>query len=69
MRQGAGRAGERQARGRVAGAGLSGERQVRGALGARGLGVVGRWARRGLVARAGQDYALGALDLIFEPVF
>ena len=34
------------------------------ALGAR----PGRWAR-GLGARAGQDSALSALDLIFKPVF
>ena len=75
----------RGARGRArrrsgrAGAGVAaGERQVRGARGtagrcsrrrrARGTRPGRGWAR-GLGARAGQDCALGALDLIFKPVF
>ena len=76
---GARAAGERQARGargREAGArGTAGSAlrcPARGlgvaGRGARGLGLAGRWAR-GLGARVGQDCALGALDLIFKPVF
>ena len=43
-------------------------RQQAQARAERGAGLAGRQAR-GLGARAGQDSALGALDLIFKPVF
>ena len=56
-----------RARGRARGA-RQGAAAGAGACGVRGLGVAGRWAR-GLGAWAGQDCALGALDLIFKPVF
>ena len=65
---------ERSGRGRQARAQqVSGSRcgRSRSALGKAGWAAgarPGRWAC-GLGARAGQDYALGALDLIFKPIF
>ena len=61
-----------RARGRASGR-RAGERQARWARGARRARQA-RWARgawQGAAAgaRAGQDCALGALDLIFKPVF
>ena len=70
-RSGRAGAGARGARASGRREGRAGERQARGARDARqgAAAGAGRAAWAWLGARAGQDCALGALDLIFKPVF